>query len=168
MIKASIADAKLVSQAVEWSSRMSRTFQETLWPSRYAQTGATSLSQIDEHSAMMAAFELPVKPQSTITVITANSGEDVEAGIASLVRPALWDRLSGGTVTWGADSMSMQAWPAEDNYRMGEIPDDWRQRILFVNAVFAHNPVAWAFLALAGLFVLSGLTHVALNKRQGS
>ena len=110
----------------------------------------------------------PVKPQSTITVITANTGEDVEAGIASLVRPALWDRLSGGTVAWDAGSMSMQAWPAEDNYRMGDIPNDWRQRILFVNAVFARNPVAWALLALAGLFVLSGLTHVALNKRQGS
>ena len=117
---------------------------------------------------MMAAFESPVKPQSTITVLTANSGEDVEAGIASLVRPALWDRLSGGTVAWNAGSMSMQAWPAEDNYSMGEIPDGWRQRILFVNAVFARNPVAWVLLALAGLFVLSGLTHVALNKRQGS
>jgi hypothetical protein len=117
---------------------------------------------------MMAAFESPVKPQSTITVITANTGEDVEAGIASLVRPALWDRLSGGTVAWDAGSMSMRAWPAEDNYRMGDIPNDWRQRILFVNAVFARNPVAWALLALAGLFVLSGLTHVALNKRQGS
>ena len=34
VIKASIADARLVSQALEWSSRMSRTFQETLWPSR--------------------------------------------------------------------------------------------------------------------------------------
>jgi cellulose synthase operon protein B len=168
VIKASIADARLVAEAFEWSSRMSRTFQETLWPSRYTRTGATSLGPIDEHSAMMAAFESPVKPQSTITVITANTGEDLEAGIASLVRPALWDRLSGGTVAWDAGSMSMRAWPAEDNYRMGDIPDDWRQRILFVNAVFARNPVAWALLALAGLFVLSGLTHVALNKRQGS
>jgi cellulose synthase operon protein B len=168
VIKASIADAKLVAQAVEWSSRMSRTFRETLWPGRHARTGATNLSQIGEGSAMMAAFESPVKPQSTITVITANSGEDVEAGIASLVRPALWDRLSGGTVAWDAASMLMQAWPAEDNYRMGDIPNDWHQRILFINAVSARNPVAWALLALAGLFVLSGLTHVALNKRQGS
>jgi hypothetical protein len=168
VIKASIADARLAAQAVEWSSRMSRNFRETLWPGRYAQTGVTSLSQIDEHSAVMAAFESPVKPRSTITVITANSGEDLEAGIASLVRPALWDRLSGGTVAWNAGSMSMQAWPADDNYRLGDIPDDWRQRILFVNAVFARNPVAWALLTLAGLLLLSGLTHVALNKRQGS
>ena len=101
-------------------------------------------------------------------MITANTGEAVEAGIASLVRPALWDRLSGGTVAWDAGSLSMQAWPAEDNYRLGNIPDDWRQRILFLNAVFARNPVAWALLALAGLLTLSGLTHVALNKRQGS
>jgi hypothetical protein len=34
-----------------------------------------------------------------------------------LVRPVLWDRLSGGTVAWNAGSMSMQAWPAEDNYQ---------------------------------------------------
>jgi hypothetical protein len=168
VLRASIADAKLVSEIAEWSSRMSRAFRETLWPDRYAQVGSDGLSRIDEHSAMMAAFESPIKPQSTITVITANTGEDVETGIASLVRPALWDRLSGGTVAWDAVNLSMQTWPAEDNYRLGDVPSDWRQRILFVNAVFARNPVGWALLLLAGLLALSGLTHLALNKRQGS
>ncbi|WP_198038383.1 cellulose biosynthesis cyclic di-GMP-binding regulatory protein BcsB [Skermanella stibiiresistens] len=167
VITASMADLAMLERAVAWTSELSRDFREAVWPSRYGRV-AGSLSSVDEGSAMMAAFENPVKAQSTVTLITGATSETVESSVAALVKPALWDRLSGGTVAWNAGSMAMQSWAPEDNYRLGDIPDDWHQRMLFVNALFARNPVAWAFLALVGLLVLTGLTQLALNKRQGS
>ncbi|UEM20497.1 cellulose biosynthesis cyclic di-GMP-binding regulatory protein BcsB [Skermanella mucosa] len=164
---ASMAEFRMVEQAIDWTAEMSREFRETLWPDRYGRA-APSLSAIDEGSALMTAFENPLRSEGTVTLITAASSEVVEEGIAALVRPALWDRLSGGTVAWNPGTLAMQSWAAEESYRVGTLPDDWRQRILFVNALFARNPVAWIFLALAGLLVMTVLTQVALNRRQDS
>ncbi|UEM04016.1 cellulose biosynthesis cyclic di-GMP-binding regulatory protein BcsB [Skermanella rosea] len=164
---ASMADFRVVEQAIDWTAEMSREFREALWPDRYGRT-ASSLSAIDEGSALMTAFENPLRPEGTVTLVTAASGAAVEEGIAALVRPALWDRLSGGTVAWNPGTLAMQSWAAEESYRVGTLPDSWGQRILFVNALFARNPVAWTFLALAGLLVMTVLTQAALSRRQDS
>ena len=167
IMAASVAEFRMVEQAIDWTAEMSREFREALWPDRYGRA-ASSLSAIDEGSALMTAFENPLRPEGTVTLVTAASGAAVEEGIAALVRPALWDRLSGGTVAWNPGTLAMQSWAAEESYRVGTLPDSWHQRILFVNALFARNPVAWTFLALAGLLVMTVLTQAALNRRQDS
>ncbi len=73
------------------------------------------------NNALMVAYKSPYDPESTMTVVTASTSEDLEENVNLLVEPQMWGQLAGDLVLWRPNSEFVWAQRAGPIFHVGSI-----------------------------------------------
>jgi hypothetical protein len=163
-------DDRIVAEVIDgvrrWSRNASRGLEHRM--GRLLGSDAESTGNLpgilegQSETAVVAAFQSPTGARRTVTLVTAGTPEILERDVRQLVKPALWQRVSGDLVTWNAAAPVVETRTAAEPFLLGDVPDDWRQRLLYLDSILARDPVLWSVLAFFGLFGMAGLTWAGL------
>jgi hypothetical protein len=106
-------------------------------------------------------YESPLFQGYPVTIVTANDGERLLAGVNALQDRRIWDRLAGDLAVWNADP---------DSLAVGKVGPDFifkaRGPLVRVSSRFDRQPWLVAIVLLGVLLLLGLLVRGMLRRRE--
>ncbi len=117
--------------------------------------------------AFMVAYESPFAPQRVLTIVTARDVNILQRATSELIKPILWDQLSGDFSLWSTRPHKMLSTKAGVGFSVASVGSTaFEQKRLILNSYMAERPFLWLAAVLVALIMFAVVSHMFVVVRQ--